>query len=103
MASHGSESKLLSKSIGFSDHNSDYKGSNFADATIGPNYINTWYINPIGPKIHLHNSFLAHKSHIMDLIEIVSRSAVVTCSLDHKIKFWNLMNGTKLGDRKSVV
>jgi len=62
--------------------------------------VNDWNIEVIGPKVILYNSFKAHKGHIMDLVEIVSRSAIVTCSLDHKIKLWDLFNGTKIGSLK---
>jgi len=51
----------------------------------------------MGPKISAFRSFKAHKAHIMDVIEIISPCAIATCSLDHKIKLWDLSLGIKLG------
>lgn len=64
------------------------------------NFINDWNIEVVGARVTIYNSFKAHKDHIMDLVEIMSRSAVVTCSLDRSIKLWDLFNGTKMGSLK---
>ena len=67
------------------------------DRTWGLNYINDWSYNSIGPNLIAYRSILAHKSQIMDAVELKTPNAIVTCSLDHTIKAWDLSNGSKLG------
>jgi len=63
-------------------------------------FINDWNYRPQNWNISLYSSFRAHKDHIMDVTEITSKAAIATCSLDHKIKLWDLSTGHKLGSLK---
>ncbi len=67
------------------------------DKTQGPNYINDWSFDPVGPKIAIYRTRKVHNAQIMDLVEIASPISIATCSLDHKIKLWDLSTGAKLG------
>ncbi len=70
------------------------------DKTKGPNYLNDWCFNPVGPVITIYNTIAAHKAQIMDMVELRLPPAIATCSLDQTIKIWNLSSGELLGSLK---
>jgi len=70
------------------------------DKTRGPNYINDWSFNPVGPVLAIYRSILAHKGQIMDCVELRLPPAIATCSLDQSIRIWDLHSGTRLGTLK---
>lgn len=70
------------------------------DKTKGPNYLNDWSFNPVGPVLAIYNTIAAHKAQIMDMVELRLPPAIATCSLDQSIKIWNLSSGELLGSLK---
>lgn len=67
------------------------------DKTRGPNFFNDWSFSAVGPAVSIFRTVHAHKAQIMDVVELKFPVAIATCSLDHKIKLWDLSTGEKLG------
>jgi len=70
------------------------------DKLLGPNFFNDWSFNSIGPSISVIRTIKAHNAQIMDCLEIRQPPSIATCSLDQKIRIWDLATGDKLGTLK---
>eukprot|EP00826_Nyctotherus_ovalis_P020965 TRINITY_DN16679_c0_g1_i1.p1 TRINITY_DN16679_c0_g1~~TRINITY_DN16679_c0_g1_i1.p1 ORF type:complete len:407 (-),score=87.34 TRINITY_DN16679_c0_g1_i1:40-1260(-) len=65
--------------------------------SLGPNFINDWGYQALSSELLIYRSIHAHDDQIMHCIEILRPPAIMTCSLDHHIRLWDLSTGERIG------
>ena len=82
------------------DNKKEYSYNDKDNIQFSYNYINIWRFDEIGLQMRIIHSMHAHNGDITDCIEINNPPVIVTCSIDHKIKLWDIINGCKIGSLK---